>query len=106
MKVVIEKIEFMPEEIEQIYNSLIERFDEDKAAGTTGGQMIRFFLDEITEIESTLELYQEGYPFDENHQTSLKNQSVMNFKLTVFYDGTGVNTNVDLGERISNQFYK
>jgi hypothetical protein len=106
MKIIIAKIEFTPEEIEQVYNGLIERFDEEHCASSTGGQTVSFKLDEMTEVESTLNIYREYDEFDGNHQTSLISQSVLNISIHVFYDGTEVPTNIDLGERITNKFSK
>ena len=106
MKIIIAKIEFTPEEIEQVYNGLIERFDEEHCASATGGQTISFFLAGMTEVESTLNIYREYDEFDGNHQTSLISQSVLKFSLTIFWDGTEVRSNIDLGEQISNKFSK
>ena len=63
-------------------------------------------MDELTEVESTLNIYREYDEFDGNHQTSLISQSVLKFSLTIFWDGTEVRSNIDLGEQISNKFSK
>lgn len=103
----ITAIEFSTNELDQIYNSLIERFDLEKGDIYTKGQIVEFNLTEEVQIESKIDLLIEG-DIDENNQASIISQSVCNFRITVFYDGSEVRSNIyssDIEYKIRN-YYK
>ena len=100
----IEKVKFTDEEINQIFDSLIERFDLNNSNVFEKGQTIEFELNELINIESTLELYNEGYYESETNAPIISSQSVIKFKLAFLYDGDEVKTNCDLEERINNHY--
>lgn len=73
------KVKFSEEEEDQIFNSLIERFDINNSdIYSRSGQTIDFELNELIDMQATLELYAEG-SIDENNQGSLISQCVLKF---------------------------
>ena len=76
------KIALDTDEVTSLISELTKRFTtEDKR------QIIEGELNESISWESQLELYTEYFEFDENHQTGIKNRSVVKFRLTFFDDG-------------------
>lgn len=90
------KVQFTEEEEKQLFDALTERFDLNNSDIFGKGQTIEFSLNELVEVEATLELYQDGYIEDDTNAEVITERSVGKFKLTFFIDGEEVNV-----ERIS-----
>lgn len=104
MKIV--KVEFTTEEQDQIFESLTEKFDiNDSDLYSKNGKTIEFELNEIINIECTLEFYSEGYLEKDTNAEVISQRSIIKFKLLFFdNDGNQVETNVDLEEKISDYY--
>lgn len=76
------KISLDTDEVTTLVSELTNRFTSEDNRQTIEGE-----LTELISWESQLELYTEYFEFDENHQTGIKNRSVVKFRLTFFDDG-------------------
>lgn len=84
----ITAIKLTEEEENQIFNTLIEKFDLNRSDIFEKGQTIEFSIDDLIELESTLELYNEGYVESDTNAPIINSQCVIKFKLT-FYNFEG-----------------
>jgi len=101
----IEKVKFTEDEIQQVFDSLIERFDLDNSNVFEKGQEIEFRINELIECTSFLSLYNEGYIETDTNAEIINSQSVVKFVLTFWdNDGNEVETNCNLEERINNHY--
>jgi len=81
------KVSISQEEENQIFNSLIERFNLEKSDIWEKGQEINFLITEDVEIYATIELYQDGYLESDTNAVIITSQSVCKFVINFFIDG-------------------
>lgn len=75
------KIQFTQEEENQIFDSLIERFDvNDSDIYSKHGKTIDFELNELIDMQATLELYNEGYIEQDTNAGIISERCVIKFK--------------------------
>ena len=89
------KIQFAQEEENQIFDSLIEKFDLNNSDIFGRGQTVEFDLNELVSIESRLELYQEGYNETDTNAPIITNRFVMCFDLFFFIDDEEVDVKLN-----------
>lgn len=85
------KVKLSEEEENQIFDSLIERFDINNSDIFEKGQTIEFDFNELVSVESTLELYQESYVESDTNSQIITCQTVCKFKINFFIDFEEVN---------------
>lgn len=105
------KVQFTEEEEKQIFYALTERFDLNNSNIFGKGQTIEFSLNELVEVEATLDLYQYGYYEKDTNASIITERSVGKFKLTFFIDGEEIDVkriskvNESIEDKINN-FYR
>jgi hypothetical protein len=108
----ITAIQFTESEIDVIYNYLTSKFNEENKP-----QKLEFDLSELKEfktidnfqVESVLELYTEWSELDETKYSSIIYRSVVKFRITVFFDGEEIKTNLvdsSIYDKIINYYSK
>jgi len=85
----IERVTLTEEEVNQIFDKLIEGFDPQYCASVANGQEINFTLNNQIEVWATLDLNVEYTEFDSNHQCNPIDVTVK-FTIDLFNNGQSV----------------
>jgi len=101
----IEKIKLSLDEQNQIFNNLIEKFRLINSNVYDIGESINFNLNELIEIDAFLKLYSDYSDSDENNQSFLISQSVARFNMEFYHEGTEIETNCNVYDKI-NKYYR
>ena len=103
----IERISLSENEKINLFSELVKRFDiNNSEIYSKGGQEIEFYLNETINVSAKIELYCESEDTDENNQSDINYQTVTKFKITLFNDGSEVESNIDANfdDKISNYY--
>ena len=84
------KVELSEQEQNQIFDSLIERFDLNKSDTYENGHEIDFNLTDEIEVWSKLELYAEGHLEEDTNAGIMDCQYVNKFEFDLFIDGESI----------------
>ena len=100
----ITAIKFTEDEEKQLFDSLIERFDLNDSAVYGRGLTIFFKINDLIEVESTLELYNEGYKEYETGADVISMQCVVKFEL-YFWNEEGEEVKAKLNNKSGESIY-
>lgn len=98
------------EEENQIFDSLIEKFDLNKSDIFAKGQTINFPFTEDVEVWATLDLYQYGYIEDDTNASIITERYVCKFTLDFYIAGETIEVlrnnkvNESIEDKVSNNY--